>query len=85
MAMTETAPLSTVTPEPASAPLNAGPLLSFAYARRHGVLLVLDGQGATQGYFRPSAHTPAIAEAQRRASGPISWTRGDRGGLRSEA
>lgn len=74
MAMTETAPLSTVTPEPASAPLNAGPLLSFAYARRHGVLLVLDGQGATQGYFRPSAHTPAIAEAQRRASGPISWT-----------
>ena len=74
MAMTETAPLRTVTPEPASAPINAGPLLSFAYARRHGVLLVLDGQGATQGYFRPSAHTPAIAEAQRRASGPISWT-----------
>ena len=74
MAMTETAPLSTVTPEPASAPLNAGPLLSFAYARRHGVLLVLDGQGATQGFFRPSAQAPAIAEAQRRASGPISWT-----------
>lgn len=74
MAMTETAPLSTVTPEPASAPLNAGPLLSFAYARRHGILLVLDGQGTTHGYFRPSAQAPAIAEAQRRASGPISWT-----------
>jgi general secretion pathway protein E len=74
MAMTETAPLSTVTPEPASAPANAGPLLSFAYARRHGILLVLDGQGTTQGYFRPSAQAPAIAEAQRRASGPISWT-----------
>jgi len=74
MAMTETAPLSTVTPEPASAPANAGPLLSFAYARRHGILLVLDGQGTTHGYFRPSAQVPAIAEAQRRASGPISWT-----------
>ena len=74
MAMTETAPLSTVTPEPASAPANAGPLLSFAYARRHGILLVLDGQGTTHGYFRPSAQAPAIAEAQRRASGPISWT-----------
>ena len=74
MAMTETAPLSIVAPEPTPAPAKAGPLLSFAYARRHGVLLVLDGQGTTQGYFRPSAQAPAIAEAQRRAPGPISWT-----------
>ena len=65
MAMTETAPLSAIAPEPA--PAKVGPLLSFAYARRHGVLLMLDGQGATQGYFRPSAQAPAIAEAQRRA------------------
>lgn len=52
---------------------DAGPLLSFTYARRHGVLLLRDGHGELQGHFRAAASPAALAEAQRRAAGAIRW------------
>ncbi len=52
---------------------DAGPLMSFTYARRHGVLLLRDGHGELQGHFRAAASPAALAEAQRRAAGAIRW------------
>jgi general secretion pathway protein E len=52
-----------------------GPALSFAFARRHGVLVVGTTDGIADAVYRPGAAPAAVAEVRRHVGKPLRLTR----------
>ena len=51
--------------------------LPFAFAKRHGILLLNNGEGHPEAIYRPGVTTLSLAEVRRFVGHPISFTRVD--------